>query len=159
MKVYFAALAMVLAALAWNASRDHTNPPIVPEHRLESNLRVPPEVEGILRKACADCHTYSTDWPWYSRFPPVSWAMERDVNRARSAFNLSDWSAHAGRRKGTAIGALVDACEGVKDGRMPPVSYRALHPAARLTASEVNIFCGWTGESVTEMRMVARLRR
>jgi hypothetical protein len=39
---------------------DRTNPPVT------ADLRAPPPVLGVLRRACYDCHSNETVWPWYS---------------------------------------------------------------------------------------------
>jgi hypothetical protein len=109
-------------------------------------------------KACNNCHTYETKWPWYSRIAPASWLIDHDVQRARAAVNFSEWSDTAGKRNGTAMGMLMAACESTKTGRMPPVQYRLLHPEATLTASEIDCLCTWTRTAVRHVKE-ARTRK
>src|SRR5262245_36516954 len=68
------------------------NPPIHPERIVEATLDVPAPVQSILTAACKDCHSHETRWPWYANIAPVSWWIARDVNRARRAMDLSEWS-------------------------------------------------------------------
>jgi hypothetical protein len=146
---------LVFAAVQTLPAR-RTNPPIVPERTIQANLNVPEPVERILAKACADCHSSSTKWPWYSRLKPLAWMMSHDVARARRALNLSEWSVGAGRSPGQAAGTLVAACADLQSGRMPLRGYIALHPEARLPASEVRTFCDWTAQE--SQRLVQRKR-
>ena len=37
------------------------------------DLVTPPDVKSVLKKACYDCHSNETVWPWYSNVAPVSW--------------------------------------------------------------------------------------
>ena len=120
------------------------NPPVRPEHRLEAQSNVPAEVERVLNKACRNCHSHETEWPWYSRVAPASWLIARDVDKARRAMNLSEWTVQNGRTRGRAVGTLMAACAGLQAGRMPPSPYRTMHPEARLSTEEVRAFCEWT---------------
>ena len=54
---------------------NRTNPPV------EGDLRAPTEVLSVLRRACYDCHSNETVWPWYSRVAPLSWVIAHDVTR------------------------------------------------------------------------------
>src|SRR5262249_3795816 len=70
-----------------------TNPPVVPSKSLEAHVDVPPEVLSVMKRACYDCHSSSTIWPWYSHVAPVSWMIAHDVNTGRSHINLQNWEA------------------------------------------------------------------
>jgi hypothetical protein len=52
---------------------------------------IDPETMGIVERACQNCHSERTQWPWYSRVPPVSLLVHRDVARARGRLNLTRW--------------------------------------------------------------------
>ena len=39
---------------------DRSNPPV------GSEIQAPPEIAEILERACYDCHSHETDWPWYA---------------------------------------------------------------------------------------------
>lgn len=131
---------------------ERTNPAVVTNRTIEANLELTPTVAGIIDKACADCHSNATRWPWYSQIPPASWFVVQDVNRARNAMNFSEWSIQAGRKRSTAIGVLAAACEGARMGRMPPAAYRWMHAGARLNPGEIESLCEWT---TAEMRHLA----
>src|SRR5260370_21785207 len=82
-------LIVVLAAVALIVAQffrvDRSNPPVA------SDLRAPPDVKGILRRACYDCHSNETRWPWYTHVAPVSWLMAYDVHEGRHRLNYSNW--------------------------------------------------------------------
>jgi hypothetical protein len=140
-----------MAVLSLVPVHGRRNPPVLPVHTIEANLEVPPNVQAILSRACQDCHSYNTRWPWYSKVVPESWLTASDVERGREAVNLSEWSIQAGRKRTTAIGALAAACEDVKMQRMPPPAYRLLHPDAALERDDVESLCAW---SVDQMRQL-----
>jgi hypothetical protein len=129
-------------------ARPALNPVIEPAHTVEARTGVTPAVESILNQACKDCHSSQTRWPWFSSIAPASWLIARDVERGRSAMNLSQWSA----KPRVAMDTLAAACQSIQTGRMPPASYRWMHPEARLTNQQVSEFCGWTDREARALR-------
>ena len=57
--------------------RDHTNPPVVQEPKWDS-----PATRELAKRACFDCHSNETVWPWYSNIAPVSWLVARTPTKA-----------------------------------------------------------------------------
>jgi len=68
---------------------DSTNPPI------DSDIPTSTEVKSTLRRACYDCHSNETEWPWYSRIAPISWLLAWDVREGRAELNFSTWSQYS----------------------------------------------------------------
>lgn len=128
------------------------NPPVTPDHAIETAIELPDRVEAIMSKACRDCHSNETRWPWYSRIAPASWVVGGDVESGRRAMNLSEWTAQAGRRSATALTVLTAACTGVRTGRMPPKPYLVMHPEARLSPAEIESFCQWTSTEARRLK-------
>ena len=103
--------------------KDHTNPPTVQEPNWDS-----PATRELASRACFDCHSSETVWPWYSTIAPASWLLAMDTAGARDHFNLSDW--HPGDMTPERMAKMV------REHRMPPARYLMLHPEARLTDAE-----------------------
>ncbi len=103
--------------------RPRTNPPVRQEPAWDS-----PQTRALAVRACYDCHSNETVWPWYSALAPVSWLIQRDVTEGRRALNFSEWDRPQRKAR--------EAAETVQRGTMPPWSYTWLHPAARLTPEE-----------------------
>ena len=101
----------------------HTNPPASKEPAWNS-----PETKALIRRACYDCHSNETVWPWYSHVAPVSWLVQNDVNGGRSHLDFTEWDRPQKHAK--------DVAAEVKQGDMPPWFYLPMHPAARLSAEE-----------------------
>ncbi|MFN7919278.1 MAG: heme-binding domain-containing protein [Bryobacteraceae bacterium] len=127
------------------------NPPVVPGETIEASLDMPLHVTGILDRACKNCHSNDTEWPWYARIAPASWMINADVEAGRKALNLSQWSRVAEKPR-AAMGALTAACAAVRTDRMPPKPYRMMHSEARLSADETAALCAWTTAQVSEYR-------
>jgi Haem-binding domain len=103
-------------------------------------LNAPPEVEHILRKACMDCHSNETRWPWYAKLAPSSWLLIRDVKKGRSRFNMSEWGSTDEQERQT---DRENAWDQIKEGNMPPWFYIPMHLDARLTAQEKETLHKW----------------
>ncbi|MFB9083882.1 heme-binding domain-containing protein [Deinococcus wulumuqiensis] len=117
----FLSAAFVLAQLV-PYGRAHANPPAQAGPQWDS-----PQTQALFDRACADCHSNQTRWPWYSSVAPVSWLVQKHVDEGRSKFNVN--VPGFGREADEAAGQ-------VRSGEMPEKTYLPLHPEARLTATE-----------------------
>ena len=79
--------------------------------------------------ACGDCHSNPTRWPWYTSVAPISWLTQRDVDRGRPKFDVSNWD----RPQDVSAGEIAAA---IRDGSMPPWFYTPLHPGASLSSAD-----------------------
>ena len=117
-----AALLLLLGfAAAQLIQPNRVNPPVDPERSLLSDHRVDPRVASILRRACVDCHSHETAWPWYSKISPISWFVADHVVKGRAKLNFSEWSAAA------APDQLVEIGDAIAKKHMPLPSYLWIH--------------------------------
>ncbi len=105
--------------------RNHNNPPVVSEPNWDS-----PETRALAVRACYDCHSNETKWPWYTNVAPVSWLIQREVDEGREELNFSTWGQSGEGEEGEELS------EAIYEGGMPPAQYLLLHPTARLTDAE-----------------------
>lgn len=103
--------------------RDHTNPPLFLEPVWDST-----QTRDLAVRACFDCHSNETVWPWYSNMAPMSWLLQQDVEEGREALNFSEWNRP---QEGE------EAAQTVREGSMPPGPYLFTHPDGRLTDTEL----------------------
>lgn len=108
-------------------------------------VAAPEGVTDALRRACYDCHSNETTWPWYSRVAPVSWLVSHDVTEGRQKLNFSSWQALSSAQQAK---ARREAREEIENGAMPPWYYAAIHRGARLTAQDRSVLEGWLEERV-----------
>jgi cytochrome c551/c552 len=105
----------------------HSNPPVLQEPNWPDA-----QTRDLAVRACFDCHSNETVWPWYSNIAPISWLVENDVQEGRSRLNFSDWGNNTGR-EGHELGEISEVING---GRMPPSYFLIMHPNAKLSAAE-----------------------
>jgi len=110
------------------------NPPV------EEEVPAPAEVRAVLKRACYDCHSNETTWPWYSRVAPVSWLLARDVREGREEMNYSAWNRLAEKKQ---TKRFRQSWELVDKGEMPPWFYLPLHPAAKLSDADRLLLKEW----------------
>jgi hypothetical protein len=125
---------------------DRTNPPV------ETEVPATAEVRAVLRRACYDCHSNETVWPWYSRIAPVSWLVARDVHEGRDELNFSTWNRLTTKKQ---IKALHESWETVEEGEMPLWFYLPTHPEARLSSQDRSVLRAWSlsmGSAASEKR-------
>ncbi len=113
---------------------DRGNPPV------EAEVPAPPEVHEVLVRACYDCHSNETVWPWYSRVAPVSWLVARDVRKGREELNFSTWNRLSTREQ---VKALQESWEEVEEGEMPLWFHLPTHPKARLSVRDRELLRAW----------------
>ena len=103
---------------------NHTNPSVNTEPNWDS-----PDTRALAQRACFDCHSNQTRWPWYSNVAPASWLVYHDVIEGRMHINFSDWNRPDEQH--------VDEFQKVfNEHSMPPPQYLLLHPEAKLSAEE-----------------------
>ena len=117
-----------------------TNPPVVPTEGIEAHLEVEPEISRILERACWNCHSHQTQWPWYSSVAPISWFVVDNVNFGRRTMNLSEWAQYD--REET-VDLLEEMCELVEAGEMPLRPYLWMHEEAHLSEQDDQMICRW----------------
>jgi heme-binding protein len=103
--------------------------------------QIDPETLAIVQRACQNCHSQNTEWPWYSHVAPVSWLLVHDVQQARSHMNLSRWQDYSA---GDRLRLLSEIGSAVRNRKMPVQRYLLLHPEARLTNAERQEIYRWT---------------
>lgn len=129
-----AAAALVVVVAVQFVPVTRANPPV------EFEVEAPDDVHAILRRACYDCHSNETRWPWYSRVAPVSWLVARDVARGREDLNLSEWPVFDFEAQEH---ALADIVKQIDRKKMPLPIYVVMHPEAKLSEAERARLLDW----------------
>lgn len=102
------------------------NPPVIAEPLWDSEQTL-----ALVDRACYDCHSNETRWPWYSYIAPMSWLIAYDIREGRKVLNYSEWTPGAAREH-----TVEAAVELVSKELMPLPYYLILHPEADLSSVE-----------------------
>jgi cytochrome c553 len=129
---------VAVALTTWNATISANAPS---GHRpLLLGSQVPSSVRSIVARACQDCHSAETRWPWYSNVPPLSWKIHKDVAQGRAFMDLSKWNEYTDSERKGYLAAIVAATQ---TRLMPPANYVRLHRQARLSDAELLSLKAW----------------
>jgi hypothetical protein len=107
------------------------------------------EMLALVQRACQNCHSQNTEWPWYSHVAPVSWLIARDIQQARLHMNLSQWQDYSTDERLSLLSAMGSA---VRNREMPPQRYLLLHPEARLNDMERQQIYTWIRDERRRLR-------
>jgi len=109
-----------------------------------ASSKVPAEVRTILASKCADCHSMETRPPFYGHLAPMSWLMERDINRGRQAMNLALWDSYSADQQQTLASKIVQE---TREHKMPLLQYRLIHWNSRVTDPQIRTLADWAHAS------------
>ncbi|RYY40173.1 MAG: cytochrome C [Chitinophagaceae bacterium] len=101
---------------------------------------VPAHVDAILKKACYDCHSNNTRYPWYSKVQPVAWWLQHHVDEGKRELNFDEFGGYTRRRQSK---KMKEVAEQVEKGEMPLDSYTWIHKDAILTPEERSTLISW----------------
>jgi hypothetical protein len=113
-----------------------------------SREKVPAEVQKILQRACYDCHSNNTAYPWYATVQPVAWWLNEHVTHGKSELNFSDFSRYENKR---AVRKLQSLADEVRERKMPLPSYLLMHGEAKLTDADIALVTTWAEDLADEI--------
>lgn len=113
-----------------------------------NNYTVPEDVKSILAKACNDCHSNNTVYPWYAKIQPVDWWLTKHVNDGKKHINYDEYTNKSLRYQ---YHKMEETIEMVKEGEMPLDSYTWVHKDAKLTEAEKTKLTGWAETVMKDM--------
>lgn len=105
--------------------------------------QVPDNVNEILKKACYDCHSNNTRYPWYNNIQPIYWWLNDHIQEGKKELNFSEFGTYTAKRQAK---KLKKVAEEVKEGEMPLNSYTWMHKDAILTDEEVSTIVNWASD-------------
>jgi len=101
---------------------------------------IPDSVHQILEKACFDCHSNNTRYPWYNNIQPVTWWMNDHITEGKKELNFNEFGKRTLPKQAKKLKKLAKE---VEEGGMPLDSYTWIHKDAVLTEREKKIIVDW----------------
>jgi len=130
---------MIFAAIQFIQPGRNKSEQVLPVN-ISKLYAMPQNVETIFQKACNDCHSNNTNYPWYVTIQPMGWLMAKHIKDGKAVINFSEFGYYSKRRQ---ISKLQDIANTIKDGKMPLPFYTWMHADARLTANEKALITSW----------------
>jgi len=106
-------------------------------------IKAPAEIMAMLKVSCYDCHSNSTNYPWYKDIVPFSYGINRHVDLGRKWLNFSIWEEYTPEQKDEKLGQIFKSVHTV----MPLSSYVKMHPEATLSKEQRDKIRAWTGKA------------
>lgn len=107
---------------------------------IANKYSVPDDVKSILHKACNDCHSNNTRYPWYSNIQPVDWWLTSHIHDGKRGLNFDEYTNKSLRYQ---YGKMKQTIDLVKKNAMPLNSYTWIHKDAILTDDEKGKLTSW----------------
>ncbi len=114
-----------------------------------SSFAIPADVKTILGKACNDCHSNNTVYPWYSKIQPVDWWMNNHIVDGKKGINFDEYTNKSLRYQ---YHKMEEVIEMIEDGKMPLNSYTWIHKDAILSADEKAKLINWANSVMDIMK-------
>lgn len=107
---------------------------------LNQLYHVPQKVQAILKNSCYDCHSNSTNYPWYGHIQPVRYFLDSHVMQGKEELNFSEFANYSAIKRKHKLRAITDALE---EKTMPIPSYLLIHQQARLNQQQIHEILSW----------------
>lgn len=134
-------------AMSHETHNTHMQPEEVEASKLkeinESYLKV---VKPIFQKSCFDCHSSTTNQPWYGKLPGAKQLITSDIAEAREHMDMSKDFPFVGHS--TPKEDLEAIAKAITDKSMPPFRYRIMHPGNELSDEERRKVLDWARKSL-----------
>jgi hypothetical protein len=139
----------LLGALAWGHGDKHEPPladtlAVAPATRDSTNALIRSgyeRLQPVFRRACFDCHSNQTQFPWYHSLPIIGSWMSGHLSEARKHLDFSNgfpFGGHASQADN-----LYSLKEEVLSGAMPLWQYRLMHWGAAPNDVEKDSIAAW----------------
>ncbi len=110
---------------------------------------IPGDVKTILEKACNDCHSNNSKYPWYAKLQPVHWWLESHIKDGKKHLNFDEYTHKSLRYQ---FHKMEETIEMVKEDKMPIKEYKWTHSDAKLSQTEKNKIIDWANSVMDTMK-------
>lgn len=138
-KIFFTLLIAFISIQFFRPARNLSSE-VLPTDITNIAAAVPLDVVAVLKKACYDCHSNNTRYPWYMNVQPAAWFLADHISSGKAKLNFSGFGAYPDEKQAK---KLSEISKEVRDGGMPLSSYTLIHKDARLTDAEKTLIADW----------------
>ena len=119
---------------------DKSPVPTEPSQDFITMTHPPVEIKELLKSVCYDCHSGSTQYPWYTYVQPVGWWIGHHIEEGQEHLNFAQWGTYNEKRQKHKV---TECIEEVEEGEMPLNSYTWAHSEARLSKDQRDNLIAW----------------
>jgi hypothetical protein len=101
---------------------------------------IPDSVNEVLKKACFDCHSNNTRYPWYFNIQPVAWWMDDHIADGKKELNFSEFGKRTLPKQAKKLKKLAKE---IQEGDMPMNYYTWIHKDAILSDAQKKMVIDW----------------
>ena len=158
---WMAGLLFLPVFLAWGHEGQHPEKALKGKQKLkwdkaikEIGLDYQKNVEPIFKVSCFDCHSNSTQYPWYHSIPGIKGMLDKDVSEAKKHLDMSNGYPFKGH--GNLESDLKAIAYQVDKGKMPPFKYSLMHRGSVLTDKQKQEIEDWTERGLDKLDEAAQ---
>ncbi len=137
-KILLALLAVFVAIQFIQPSRNRTSETLSTD--ITKTINVPGNVLNVFQKACYDCHSNNTRYPWYVNIQPMGWIMAYHIKNGKGNLNFSEFGSYSKRKQANKLRAIGKS---IQEGSMPISSYTLMHTDAKLSKENKELIMDW----------------
>jgi hypothetical protein len=120
----------------------------IASNQITATQQIPGDVQQILKVSCYDCHSNTTQYPWYEKIQPVTWFLNDHIIEGKKEINFSTFATYPAYRR---YKKFKEIQEQIKEDEMPLFSYTIIHRDAILSAEQKTILINWAVNAQKEM--------
>ncbi len=132
-------LIIVFIAIQFIQPAHNNNGQVVPAD-ITLSVNVPANVLSVFQRACYDCHSNNTKYPWYMNIQPMGWMMANHINEGKANLNFSEFGNYSKRKQANKLRAVAKS---IDEGSMPIWSYKLMHSEAKLSNESKGLIANW----------------
>lgn len=103
----------------------------------------------LMQKACYDCHSNNTNYPWYNNIQPVAWWLNSHVVEGKQHLNFSDFGSYETQKAKKKLSEIAKVLE---EDEMPLFSYTLIHRDAKLDEIQKKMIVVWAKNTAVTYR-------
>lgn len=112
----------------------------------ESYMR---SIKPMFEKACFNCHSQNTTFPWYYHISMVGDLIDQDIESGRASIDMT-WDFPF-QGSSTMLESLIKIKSSLEATTMPPLRYKILHWNEMLTDQEITYLSNWLSDGISAL--------
>lgn len=120
-------------------------------HSISGSYDLPENVNNLLINACNNCHSNTSEYPWYASVEPIGYWLNSHIQDGKKDLNFDEftnrplaWQNH----KMEEIAELVES----KEMPLESYTYFGLHPEANLSDADRQVIIDWANAQMAYLK-------